>query len=131
VLPLSLQAVVGGGVCFAQALVLVRRSPRVHPVTMNAVLMAAGAAVLVAGSAIAGEPHARPRRAETRSAWLDDEPIGSGLLIGGAPILAATARVLAYATAAIRSLPAPYSSQFEMSCRELESGNERAAPVSA
>jgi drug/metabolite transporter (DMT)-like permease len=30
---LSVFAVVGGAICFAQALVLVRRFPRVHPVT--------------------------------------------------------------------------------------------------
>jgi len=62
---LSVLAVVGGAVCFAQALVLVRRFPRVHPVTMNAVGMAAGAAVLWAASVIAGDPVAIPKRAET------------------------------------------------------------------
>jgi drug/metabolite transporter (DMT)-like permease len=34
---LSVLAVVGGAICFAQALVLVRHFPSVHPVTMNAV----------------------------------------------------------------------------------------------
>src|SRR4030095_12460259 len=42
---LSVLAVVGGAICFAQALVLVRRFPSVHPVTMNAIGMTAGAAV--------------------------------------------------------------------------------------
>jgi drug/metabolite transporter (DMT)-like permease len=40
---LSVLAVVGGAICFAQALGLVRRFPRVHPVSMNAVGMTAGA----------------------------------------------------------------------------------------
>jgi drug/metabolite transporter (DMT)-like permease len=39
---LSVLAVVGGAICFAQALVLVRHFPPVHPVTMNAVGMTAG-----------------------------------------------------------------------------------------
>jgi len=64
----SLVAVVGGAVCFAQALVLVRRFPRVHPVTMNAVGMTAGAAVLLAASFVVGEPKVLPQRAETWAA---------------------------------------------------------------
>jgi drug/metabolite transporter (DMT)-like permease len=129
--PLSLLAVVGGAVCFAQALVLVRRFPRVHPVTMNAVGMTAGAAVLLVGSVIRGEQRVIPQRAETwaalgyltvvgsvlvfllylvvlrhwtasrasygfvlipfvtvlLSAWLDNEPISTGLVVGGLLIL--------------------------------------------
>jgi drug/metabolite transporter (DMT)-like permease len=46
----SVLAVVGGAICFAQALVLVRTRPRVHPVTMDAVGMTAGAAVLLAAA---------------------------------------------------------------------------------
>jgi drug/metabolite transporter (DMT)-like permease len=65
--PLSVLAVVGGAICFAQALVLVRRFPPVHPVTMNAVGMTAGAAVLLAASMILGDPLAFPVRAQT---WL-------------------------------------------------------------
>jgi drug/metabolite transporter (DMT)-like permease len=128
---LSLLAVVGGAVCFAQALVLVRRFPRVHPVTTNAVGMTAGAAVLLAGSVLVREPRVLPQNAETwvalsylavvgsvlvfmlylvvlrywaasrasygfvliplvtvlLSAWLDDEPITAGLLLGGLLIL--------------------------------------------
>ncbi len=127
----SLLAVLGGAVCFAQALVLVRRYPHVHPVTMNAVGMTAGAAVLLAASLALGEPRTLPERAETwvalgylavigsvavfllllvvleywtasrasyafvlipmvtvlLSAWLDDEPISSSLLLGGLLIL--------------------------------------------
>jgi drug/metabolite transporter (DMT)-like permease len=48
-------------VSLAQAAVVVRRFPRLHPVTMNAVGMAAGAAALLAGSAVLGESRALPR----------------------------------------------------------------------
>lgn len=129
---LSVLAAVGSALCFAQAAVLVRRFPPVHPVTMNAVGMAAGAALLLAGSALVGESPELPRDAETwtalgylvvfgsvavfglylfvlgrwaasraayvfvlipfvtvaLSAWLDDEPVGAGLVIGGLLVLA-------------------------------------------
>ena len=130
--PLSLLAALGSAVCIAQATVLVRRFPPVHPVTMNAVAMTAGAAVLIAGSVLAGESVTVPQRAATwialgylvvvgsvvvfvlflfvlrhwaasrtayvyvlvpvvtvaLSAWLDDEPVGAGLVLGGALVLA-------------------------------------------
>jgi drug/metabolite transporter (DMT)-like permease len=129
--PTSVLAVVGGAVCFGQALVLVRRFPRVHPVTMNAVGMAAGAGVLLCASLVAKDPWVLPDRMETwlaigflvlvgsvavfllylvvlrywaatraaygfvlipfvtvlLSAWLDDEPITLGLLLGGLLVL--------------------------------------------
>src|SRR4051795_2366274 len=128
---LSLLAAVGSALCIAQATVLVRRFPPVHPVTMNAVAMTAGAAVLIAGSALAGESLVVPQRAATwvalgylvvvgsvvvfvlflfvlrhwvasrtayvyvlvpfitvaLSAWLDDEPVGAGLVLGGLLVL--------------------------------------------
>jgi drug/metabolite transporter (DMT)-like permease len=52
-------------ICFAQAAVLVRRFPPVHPVTMNAVGMMAGAALLVIASALMSEPIELPQRAAT------------------------------------------------------------------
>jgi drug/metabolite transporter (DMT)-like permease len=129
---LSVLAVVGGAICFVQALVLVRRFRRVHPVSMNAVGMAAGAAVLLAASLVAGEPIVLPHGPETwvamaylvvigsvvlfllylivlrywaasrasygfviipfitlvLSAWLDNEPVGLGLALGGLLVLA-------------------------------------------
>jgi drug/metabolite transporter (DMT)-like permease len=129
---LSVLAVVGGAICFAQALVLVRRFPRVHPVTMNAVGMTGGAAVLLIASLLADEPIVLPQRPETwaamaylvvvgsvvvfllylvvlrywaasrasygfviipfvtvvLSAWLDNEPVGVGLVLGGLLVLA-------------------------------------------
>jgi drug/metabolite transporter (DMT)-like permease len=128
----SVLAVVGGSVCFAQALVIVRRFPRVQPVAMNAVGMTTGALVLLAASMIAGDPLVLPQRRETwlaigylvvigsiavfllylvvlrywaatraaygfviipfvtvlLSAWLDDEPVTWGLVLGGLLVLA-------------------------------------------
>lgn len=129
---LSVLATLGSAVCIAQAAVLVRRFPPVHPITMNAVAMAIAAVVLVAGSVLAGEPRVLPQRAATwvalgfavvvgsivvfvlylvvlrywaasraayafvltpfitvvLSAWLDDEPIHAGLILGGLLVLA-------------------------------------------
>jgi drug/metabolite transporter (DMT)-like permease len=129
---LSLLAVLGSVLCFAQALVLVRRMPPLHPVALNAVGMLAAAPVLIAASAIAGERFTLPERFETwialgyvaaigsvvvfllhvwivqrwsasrtayvmllvpfvtvsLSAWLDQEPITIGLVIGGLLVLA-------------------------------------------
>jgi drug/metabolite transporter (DMT)-like permease len=128
----SLLAVLGSVLCFAQAAVVVRRFPSLHPVALNGVGMMAGAAILVGASALAGEPFAVPERVATwaalayvvaagsigvfmlyvfllqrwtasrasyvmlvipvvtvlLSAWLDDEPVGPGLVIGGLLVLA-------------------------------------------
>jgi drug/metabolite transporter (DMT)-like permease len=128
----SLLAVLGSILCFAQALVLVRRLRSIHPVTLNAVGMVTGAVVLVGGSLAAGEPILLPDRAETWialgyvaaigsvavfllhvyvaqhwsasraayvmvlvpfvtvviSAWLDQERITSGLVVGGLFVIA-------------------------------------------
>ena len=129
---LSLLAVLGSVLCFAQALVLLRRLPRVHPVALNAVAMVTATGVLIAASAIAGESLELPQRGETwaalgyvaaigsvvvfllhvyvvehwsasrtsyvmvlipfvtvvLSAWLDEEPVTSGLLVGGLLVIA-------------------------------------------
>jgi drug/metabolite transporter (DMT)-like permease len=130
--PRFLLAAFGSAVCFAQAAILVRRLPPVHPVTMNAVGMGVGAVVLVALSFVDGESIELPQRSETWlaigylvvvgsgvvfvlyvlvlrfwsasrtafgfvitpivtvlvSAWLLDEPVGWGLVIGGALVIA-------------------------------------------
>lgn len=124
---LSLLAVLGSVLCFAEAAVLVRRFPRIHPVAMNAVGMVASAVVLLGASAVVGEPHVLPQRTATwvalgyvaavgsvvvfllyvfvlqhwtasraaylmvvvpfvtvvLSAWLDEEPVSGGLVLGG------------------------------------------------
>jgi drug/metabolite transporter (DMT)-like permease len=64
---LSLLAVLGAMLCFSEGTVIVRMFPPVHPITMNAVGMATGAALLVVGTLIAGEPLVLPKRAAT---WL-------------------------------------------------------------
>jgi drug/metabolite transporter (DMT)-like permease len=128
---LSLLAVLGAVLCFAQSAVLVRRLPPVHPVTMNAVGLAAGAVALVLAAALRGDPFVLPDDGETwlalvylvvvgsgavfvlylfvlerwaasrtayvfvlipfvtvgLSAWLDDEPVGGGLIVGGLLVL--------------------------------------------
>jgi drug/metabolite transporter (DMT)-like permease len=132
-IPLSaLLAALGSTACFAQTAVLVHRLPNVHPLTTNAIGMAIGAVLLLAGSAVTGEAHILPERAATwaslvflvlfgsigvfglylvvlrvwpasrasyvfvlapfvtvaLSAWLDDEPVGPGLVVGGLLVLA-------------------------------------------
>lgn len=129
--PLALLALLAGVLCFAQALVVVRRMPPIHPIAMNAVGMATGALVLLSLSLLLGEPRVLPRRSETwvalayivaigsvivfvlhvyiaqhwgpartayvmvvipfvtivLSAWLDQEPVTGGLLLGGVLVL--------------------------------------------
>lgn len=128
---LSLLAILAGALCFAQAAIVVRRFPAVHPVTMNAVGMGTAALLLVTGSLLVGETIELPERGETwaalaylvivgsvvvfslyivvlrywsasrmsytfvlvpvvtvaLSAWLDDEPVRGGLLVGGCLVL--------------------------------------------
>jgi drug/metabolite transporter (DMT)-like permease len=129
---LSLLAMLGSAFCFAQAAVLVRRFPPVHPVTINAVGMTVAAIGLIGGSLLVGEPIVLPGRPETwaaiaylvpvgsvlvfvlylvvlrhwpasraaygfviipfvtvlLSAWLDREPVGLELVVGGLLVLA-------------------------------------------
>jgi drug/metabolite transporter (DMT)-like permease len=145
---LSLLAVLGSVLCFAEAAVLVRRFPPVPPVAMNAMGMMASAAVLVGASAVIGEPFVLPQRLATwvalayvaavgsvvvfllyifvlhhwaasraayvmvlipfvtvmLSAWLDDEPVGAGLVLGGLLIVAG---VYVGALRIARGSPAP------------------------
>jgi drug/metabolite transporter (DMT)-like permease len=128
---LSVLAGLGGAVCFAESAVLVRVLPPVHPVTMNAVGMSAGAGALLLAAALIGESFVLPDDASTwaalvylvslgsvgvfllyvfvlgrwtasrvaysfllspivsilLSAWLDDEPVGWGLVLGGLLVL--------------------------------------------
>jgi len=65
---LSLLAVLGSVLCFAQAAVVVRRFPSVHPVVINSVCMLAGGAVLLGASVLANEPLVLPERAATWAA---------------------------------------------------------------
>jgi drug/metabolite transporter (DMT)-like permease len=65
---LSLLAILAGALCFAQAAIVVRRFPPVHPVTMNAVGMGTAALLLVACSMLAGETIELPEQGETWAA---------------------------------------------------------------
>ncbi|MCJ0868151.1 DMT family transporter [Streptomyces sp. AP-93] len=128
---LSLLAVLGAVLSFAEATVLVHRLPPVHPVTMNAVGMTAASVLLFAGSFAAGDTWRMPERAATWwalaylvvagsvltfvlylmvvrrwggsraayvfvvipvitivfSAWLDEEELTAGLLLGAPLVL--------------------------------------------
>ncbi len=143
--PASLLAAIGSALCFAQAAVLVRKFPPVHPVTINALGMTTGGALLVLGAIVADEPITLPGRAATWAAigylvavgsvivfvlylvvirrwgasraaytfvvipfvtivlsgWLDDEPVGPGLLLGGLLVLSGVY------VGALRASPAP------------------------
>lgn len=74
---LALLAVLGGVLCFAEGTIVVRAYPDVHPVTMNALGMGFAALLLLAGSLLAGEPFALPRRPETWAAIAYMVVIGS------------------------------------------------------
>lgn len=65
---LSLLAVLGSVLCFAQALLTVRRFPPVHPVALNAVGMVVGALALLAASALRGEAWFLPDLPQTWAA---------------------------------------------------------------
>ncbi|MEX2539878.1 MAG: DMT family transporter [Actinomycetota bacterium] len=75
--PLSLLAILGSVLCFAEAAVLVRRLPPVQPFAMNTVGMTSAAVFLLTIAAVKGEPFALPRRAETRVAIAYIVVIGS------------------------------------------------------
>src|SRR5919109_1496534 len=66
---LSFLALLGSALCFAQAAIVVRRFPAVHPVTMNAVAMGTSAVLLVGGSFLVGETIELPERGATWAAF--------------------------------------------------------------
>ncbi|MGH2678711.1 MAG: DMT family transporter [Actinomycetota bacterium] len=74
---LSLLALLGAAFCFGQAAIVVRRFPTVHPVTMNALGMAVGAALLVGTALVAGLPVRLPERPATWAALAYLVVIGS------------------------------------------------------
>jgi drug/metabolite transporter (DMT)-like permease len=77
---LSLLAVLGAVLCFAEGTVLVRRYPSLHPVTLNAVGMGTGAAILVLLSVLLGESIAIPEESATWLALAYMVVLGSGLV---------------------------------------------------
>jgi drug/metabolite transporter (DMT)-like permease len=64
----SLLAVLAAAVCMAESNVVVKRFPKCHPVANNAIAMSTGAAILLAVSLVAGEPHVLPSQARTWAA---------------------------------------------------------------
>lgn len=61
----ALLAIFGAVLSFAQAAVLVRRLPRMHPVIMNALGMSAAAVALFAASLAAGDRWVPPAQSQT------------------------------------------------------------------
>jgi drug/metabolite transporter (DMT)-like permease len=78
----ALLAVVAGAMCFAQALIVVRRFPPVHPLTMNAVGMTVGASLLVLLAALLGDALVLPQRGETWAALAYVVLVGSIVVFG-------------------------------------------------
>lgn len=62
---MSMLAILAGAVCWAEALIVVKGSPRVHPAAMNAIGMAVGSAILLVLSVIHGEAHVVPEAPST------------------------------------------------------------------
>jgi drug/metabolite transporter (DMT)-like permease len=85
-----LLAAFGSAFCLAQAAILVRRLPAVHPVTMNAVGMGVGAVLLVVLSFLVGESIELPRRSET---WL---AIGYLVVVGSGVVFVLYVLVLRF-----------------------------------
>jgi drug/metabolite transporter (DMT)-like permease len=64
----SMLAILAGAVCWAEALIVVKGFPRVHPAALNTVAMGVGAVVLLALTAIFDEAYALPSSASTWAA---------------------------------------------------------------
>lgn len=75
--PLALLLVLASVLCFAQALIVVRRLPPIHPVALNAVGMVTGALVLLSASFVLGEPRVLPTLTETWVALVYIVVVGS------------------------------------------------------
>jgi drug/metabolite transporter (DMT)-like permease len=66
----SMLAIVAGAVCWAEALIVVKGFPPVHPAMMNAIAMSVGTVILLALTAIFEESYDLPRSARTWEALL-------------------------------------------------------------
>ena len=64
----SMLAILAGAFCWAEALIVVKGFPPVHPAAMNTVAMAVGTVVLLALAAISGETYVLPESASTLGA---------------------------------------------------------------
>jgi drug/metabolite transporter (DMT)-like permease len=78
---LALLALIMSAICVAQAAVVVRRLPPMHPVTMNAVGTAAAAAILLPLSPLVGESPGLPQDTTTWFAFAYLVLVGSLLMV--------------------------------------------------
>lgn len=65
---LSLLAILGGALCLAESGIVLKLTPRAHPLASNAVGMLGGGALLLAASAFAGDQWTLPTQADTWAA---------------------------------------------------------------
>jgi drug/metabolite transporter (DMT)-like permease len=79
---LSVLAIVGSALCFAQAAVIAHRLPSVHPVTLNAVGMTCGSIFLLIAALIAGNSFALPEKTATWVALAFLVLVGSVIVFG-------------------------------------------------
>jgi drug/metabolite transporter (DMT)-like permease len=64
----SLLALIGAAACMAETNVVVKRFPKCHPAANNAIAFGVGAALLLALSLVAREPHVLPTTGQTWAA---------------------------------------------------------------
>jgi len=76
----SLFALIAGTACLAEATVIVKWLPSIHPVVVNALAMSAGAVLLMVFSLLAGEPWQSPTLAATWASLLYLVIFGSVIL---------------------------------------------------
>jgi drug/metabolite transporter (DMT)-like permease len=76
--PLAMVAVVVGAACMAQSNIILKRSPRCHPLSELAVGLLAGAGLLLAASIVTSEPLALPRDGRTWGALAYVSLAGTG-----------------------------------------------------
>lgn len=66
----SMLAIIAGSLCWAEALVVAKAAPKLHPAVTNAIAMGVGAAILLVLTMALGEDHAAPSEATTWKALL-------------------------------------------------------------
>jgi drug/metabolite transporter (DMT)-like permease len=77
---LAIGAAFGAAICFAQASIVVKRFPPVHPIVENAVGMTVGAIFLAALTLVSGDQVVLPERSDTWLAVVYMVVIGSGVV---------------------------------------------------
>ena len=64
----SMLAILAGAVCWAEAFIVVKGAPQLHPAVMNTISMGVGAAILLILTLLFDDSHAVPRQASTWTA---------------------------------------------------------------